>query len=90
GSRNTGTSLEGALFALNSSLVWDLAGHFAQRVQSEVGDDPTAQVRRAYQLALSRPPREDESDFSVTVIQNGTLTDFCHVLLGLNEFIYVQ
>jgi len=90
GSRNTGTSPEGALFALNSPLVWDLAGHFAQRVQSEVGDDPTAQVRRAYQLALSRPPREDEFDFSVTVIQNGTLTDFCHVLLGLNEFIYVH
>ena len=50
----------------------------------------SAQVRRAYQLALSRPPREDEFDFSVTVIQNGTLTDFCHVLLGLNEFIYVH
>ncbi|MFT4548264.1 MAG: hypothetical protein ACI9UA_003081 [Pseudoalteromonas tetraodonis] len=90
GSRNTGASPEGALFALNSPLVWDLAGRFAQRVESEVGVDPAAQAERAYLHALSRPPQKEELELSLTLLQNGTLKDFCHILLGLNEFIYVH
>ena len=90
GRRNTGTSPEGALFALNSPLVWDLAGRFAKRVQAEVGDDPSAQVERAYLLALSRPPRQEEAQFSLALLKDRTLTNFCHILLGLNEFIYVH
>jgi hypothetical protein len=90
GNRNTGTAPEGALFALNSPLVWELAGRFAKRVESEIGDDPVAQVGRAYLHALSRPPRKEELEFSLTLLENGTLADFCHVLLGLNEFIYVH
>ena len=89
-SRNTGATAESTLFALNSPLAWNLAGHFAKRIESEAGNDPAAQIERAYLHALSRPPREDESEFSATLLQNGTLTDFCHILLGLNEFIYVH
>ena len=90
GRRNTGSSPEGALFALNSPLGWELAGHFARRVEGEAGRVPGDQVRHAYLLALSRPPATEELEISLTYLQETSLTELCHVLLGLNEFIYVH
>lgn len=93
GSRSAGVAPEGALFALNAPLVWELAERFAGRVEREAGDDPGAQLRLVYLLALSRPPREEEVEIGMELLEGGdgrALTEYCHLIFGLNEFIYVQ
>jgi hypothetical protein len=94
GRRYQATVAGQALHLLNSQFVRDQAGHFAARVEREAGDRPEARVRRAYQLALGRPPDDEELRDSVTYLRRGTpsrmLANFCHVLLTLNEFCYVD
>ena len=57
GARTTGVTPNGALFAMNAPFVWELAGHLAKRLRTEVDDESTALVNHLYLLALSRPPR---------------------------------
>ena len=93
GVRAAGVSPDGALFALNSPLVWELAKRFADRVRFEAGDDPGAQVRRAYILALSRPPTDEETEIGLGRLKasgDDALTAYCHIILALNEFIYIH
>ena len=93
GVRTTGATPDGALFALNAPLVWDLAGHLAKRVQTEAGDEPSAQVRRLYLLVLSRPPRAEELEIGLKLLgaeNPDALRHYCHLVLGLNEMIYVN
>jgi hypothetical protein len=49
-----------ALHLLNNSTVYALAGQFAERVERDVGTAPDQQIRRAHQIALGKPPTEDE------------------------------
>lgn len=95
GARSTGTAPEGALFALNAPLGWELSERFAERVVREAGADPKKQIQRAYLLLLARPPSEEELAIGLEVLAPGAggeraLIDYAHVLLGLNEFIYVN
>ena len=93
GARTTGATPNGALFALNAPLVWDLAGHLAKRVQFEAGEEPAAQVQRLYRLNLSRPPRAEELEIGLQLLGAETpeaLRHYCHLILGLNEMIYVN
>jgi hypothetical protein len=101
GRRNTTTVPTQALALLNDDFVRQCAAHFAQRVITEVGLEPAAQVERAYLLALGRPPAMSElpralrflggaSDAQSEGIPVDGLTDLCHVLFTLNEFIYVD
>nr|NIP96925.1 DUF1553 domain-containing protein [Akkermansiaceae bacterium] len=93
GSRSTSAAPEGALFALNAPLVWNLAEHFAERVELEAGPDPARQIERAHLLALSRPPTEQELQIGLSQLSEKdprSLVDYCHLILGLNEFVYVH
>jgi len=93
GARTTGATPNGALFALNAPLVWELAGHMAKRVQSEAGDDPAAQVQRLYLLVFSRPTRTEELEIGLKLVgakNPDALRHYCHLVLGLNEMIYVN
>jgi hypothetical protein len=58
--RIVSTTAPQALTFLNGAFVHDQARHFAARLRREAGDDPAAQVRRAFKLALGRPPRDEE------------------------------
>ena len=49
-----------ALQLLNNGFVHDLAGHFAERVQREAGNDPGKQLEYAYRVALGRSPNDEE------------------------------
>jgi hypothetical protein len=49
-----------ALTLLNGEFVNRQARHLADRLEREVGPEPGAQIDRAYQLSLCRPPRETE------------------------------
>jgi hypothetical protein len=45
---------------LNGAFVQEQAVHWADRLRREAGVEPAEQVRRAFALALCRPPRSDE------------------------------
>jgi hypothetical protein len=49
-----------ALTFLNGDFANEQARHFAARLRREAGGDPAGQVRRAFELALCRPPRTGE------------------------------
>lgn len=49
-----------ALTLFNSEFVVQQSNHLAQRLRAEVGDDLTAQIDRAWRLALCRRPTTDE------------------------------
>ncbi len=111
------------LYLLNSEFFVKQAEAFAKRVVAEAGTDVTAQIERAFQIALARRPETDEieaaGDFwrkyendngqsepfrlgqSVPRddADSGKLTSeaasmplvhFCHALLNLNEFVYLE
>jgi hypothetical protein len=89
-----------ALALLNDAFVRSQAEHFAMRVRTEAGDAPAAQVDRAFELALLRPPLPDERARAVTFLAAQTAEpagdaaraaiDFCQVLFNLNEFLYID
>jgi hypothetical protein len=54
-----------ALTYLNGDFVQQQARYFAARLDREVGSDAGAQVRRAFELALCRPPRPEELQASL-------------------------
>ena len=62
-----------ALTLFNGDFVTQQAKYLAERVIREVGDDPTAQVAHAWQLALCRRPNDEErramADFLETETQ---------------------
>lgn len=93
GARSTGASPGGALFALNAPLGWVLAERFAERVTREAGENSESQIQHAYLLLLSRPPTQREVAIGLELLAAGgerALVDYAHVLMGLNEFIYVN
>ena len=94
-----------ALTLLNNEFVLHQARYFAERVALEAGQAPADRVKWAYQIALSRQPRELELDSNLSFLQRlrsyhagretadpdlDALADLCDVLLNLNEFVYIQ
>jgi hypothetical protein len=57
-----------ALTFLNGEFIQQQSKYFAERLVREVGDDPRAQVERAFALALCRPPRPEEIQASLTFL----------------------
>jgi hypothetical protein len=58
--RQSSTVATQSLMLMNSQFLLDQAGRFARRLQTEAADDPTRQLHRAWQLAFSRNPTEEE------------------------------
>ena len=95
--RNVSVNAPQALMLLNADLVLETARAFADRLRREApGDDPAALVDRAFLLALGRAPDARERDRSVAFLAAGAtenpeaLVDFCHAVLNLNEFVFVD
>ncbi len=59
--RQSSTVATQSLMLMNSHFILDQAWRFAQRLQKESADDPTAQVTRAWQLAFGRLPTAAEN-----------------------------
>jgi hypothetical protein len=70
GRREITTVAPQALALLNDSFVRARAVDFAQRVGRELGGEPEAQVRRAWQLALGRVPTPRELASGATFIRD--------------------
>jgi len=83
-----------ALTLLNNDLVLKQAGFLAERIRKEAGSDPSARVDRAYGLTLARRPTGEEKRLALEFLDRrgrGTgLDGLAHVLLNLNEFIYLR
>ena len=90
GSRVVSTVPTQALTMLNNEWILNQARRFADRIATEAPTGAEAQVERAYMLALSRVPSADEKHVAMEFLGKNTLNDFAHVLLNLNEFIYLR
>ncbi len=92
--RECSTVAPQALLFLNDDFVRTQARFFSERVTAEAGDGTEDRVRRAYLLALGRLPSAGETRDAVGFLHDGppraALVNFCHVLMTLNEFVYVD
>jgi hypothetical protein len=105
GMRASTTVAPQALLLMNNPDVRDWAGAFARRVLPTPDTTPEAAIVAAYRIALSRPPAADELDSARRFVAmqadlyrteagddatRRAITDFCQVLFGLSEFVFVQ
>jgi mono/diheme cytochrome c family protein len=58
-----------ALHMMNDGMIEKLAESFAERVRKEGGGDPEKQIDRAYWIALSRPPTDEERRASSDIVR---------------------
>ena len=79
-----------ALALFNDRLVLDLADTFAQRVRTEVGEDASRQITRAWRLALGREPDIEERRLATDLAARHGLEAVCRGLLNLTEFVAVD
>jgi hypothetical protein len=77
------------LTLLNNPFVLSQAERLAERVSRETSD-PTEQVDRAYRIVLARPPAKAEISIASDLIRKQSLAAFTHVLLNLDEFVYMR
>jgi hypothetical protein len=78
-----------ALLLLHDPFVRARARDFAARLRKEAAG-PEEQAGRAFALALGRAPSGAERAKSVEFLREHPLENFCQVLFGLNEFLYVD
>jgi hypothetical protein len=105
GSRPSTTIAPQALALINSPHVRDWAKELASHLASAFEKSPAEAVRLGYQIAIARQPDEAELAAAVAFLEaqeksytsSGqadstklTLADFCQVLFGLNEFVYID
>jgi hypothetical protein len=91
GRRDSTTVAPQGLALLNDPFVRARAEDFARRVTKEAGPDTRAQVRLAWQLALSREPSNGELSSATAFLKTPLkLTDLCQSIFAMNEFIYVD
>jgi hypothetical protein len=80
------------LFTLNSPFLQQQATALVKRLQSEPDDD--ARVRRAYLLLYGRPATAHQvrlaRDFLGTPSSEAAWVQYAHVLLGSNEFLFID
>ncbi len=94
-----------ALLMLNGPAVRGYAEGFARRIDPRDDVPPADAVRIGYRIALGRDPAATELNDAVAFLRaqieayradrrpvprQEALADFCQVLLGLNEFIYID
>jgi hypothetical protein len=52
--------------------------------------DLAVQIDLAYRITLARPPKEAEIRIASDLIRKQSLAAFTHVLLNLDEFMYMR
>src|SRR2546423_1657112 len=105
GDRSSTTVAPQALMLMNNPQVRQYARAFAKRVAPDNATTPEAAVRSAYPIAIGREGTSQEVRDAVAFIAEQAssyqaagrgdpydlaLTDFCQLLMCLNEFVYVD
>lgn len=105
--RDSSSVVTQTLAMLNSDFLAEQAGFFAQRIEREAtAGDLSAQVSRAFQLALSRPPSPEELSASFKLLdqhkarfsqnlspaeaEHQAKARLCLMLLNCSEFLYLE
>jgi hypothetical protein len=101
--RPTTTVAPQSLFLLNSPQVRSWSEAFAARLARESAPDDASRIRHAYRIAFSRDPEPGEAASAAAFLSAGrarhgadagadgrALADLCQVLLGLNEFLFIE
>ena len=86
--RTASTTPIQALNLFNSPFTLQRSADFAERVRTEAGADPAAQVRRAYQLALSRDPTAQELAEALPAVRTHGAAVLCRALFNCSEFLF--
>lgn len=92
-----------ALAMMNSPFVRQQADRFLTRIRPTKDTTPEATIDRAYLVAFARHPSATEREAMLAFVESQrdsfgmdpaatekALAQFCHVLLCLNEFVYVD
>jgi hypothetical protein len=87
--RRASTTPIQALNLFNSLFTLAQAEAFASRVKKEAGDDIAKQIKRAYQLALSRAPTGEELDVTQPIVRQHGISTLCRALFNSNEFLFI-
>lgn len=87
--RPTSTHSLQSLSLFNSDFIQEQSHAFAGRLVREAGRNRKRQIRRAFELALSREPRPAELALARKFLAKAPLSDFCLTLFNRNEFVYV-
>ena len=95
GRRDTTTVAPQALTMLNGDFMIEKAGAFASRLRSEYGDTPEAWIDGAWNLALARPPSDQERQGALEMFTESSAADaelvrLALMVFNLNEFLYVD
>ena len=88
--RNVSTVATQALTLMNNEFVLNQARVFAERLERAAPDDVDRQVDLAYRIALTRPPAPEEAEIARDLVSSQSLVDLTHVMLNLNEFLYLR
>ena len=87
--RNESVSPLQALTMLNNALVVTMSKHFAAKLEKRSGDLPS-KIQRAYHEAIGHAPSPADEQALTTYAKQYGLTNFCRVLMNLNEFAFVD
>ncbi|MFP6897906.1 MAG: DUF1553 domain-containing protein [Roseibacillus sp.] len=79
-----------SLALYNNEFMLRQARYFAQRVEKEARNSPSARMARAFELALGRKPSAQELQLGTRFIEQQSLFSFCRALFNANEFVYVD
>jgi hypothetical protein len=103
GDRGNTTVPTQALAVMNSPFVHDLAAQLLNRIMATKPSGTEEIIHKAYESALGRLPEAQETQRMKAFIEQQTqllgnkpdsatlaMREFCHALLCLNEFIYVD
>ena len=90
GARAVSTAPTQALMLLNDEFVVKHAELFAQRVTEAEPKDAARRLELAYRLALGRPPGDEERTLGLQYVETHGIAGLVHVLMNLNEFVYLR
>jgi len=93
GRRSTTTTAPQALMMLNNPFVSDSADHIRRRLSLGEAMPPAEFIDQAFLLCVGRIPSREERRLANALLAPRTpqsQRDFCHMLLCLNEFLYVE
>jgi hypothetical protein len=96
--REISTTALQPLYLLNSEFMVRQAQSLAERVERAAG--PGGQIAAAFEIVLGRLPDEEEQKSAIAFFATSEaessgealspLAQFCHALLNLNEFVYLE
>ena len=89
GARNVSTVPTQALTLLNNPFVLAQADRLAARLRGEAAE-LDAQIDLGYRITLARPPAAAERDIARELARTQSLEALAHVLLNLDEFLYLR